>query len=308
MSDQPDNKDVIINKTLRILIQQNDLTPEEVAELRLSHLHLAGKNPSISFTPEGHQEPKVVALDMETHRALVGWLVNRPDATSDFLFPGSGDKALPPDEIRQAVEQAERISPSPESVSEPPKPTTPPEADVPGPARPHIASGSRPVRPLSRPEIGAPPPGVAPTMASFIPPPTAPEEDETVTMPRSPSAPPPPPARPASPPRPPSGPISRPEPAPPAGAAQPAVTSPAKTEDSEAKPDSETTIVGAKMSEIKAKEEEAKAGPPSEKPQEKIMAAPAKKETGVEPLGKPSQAANFGLRWAYPVGRVRKRI
>ncbi|NJN99559.1 MAG: hypothetical protein HC875_38390 [Anaerolineales bacterium] len=92
MSDQTDNKNVIINKTLQILVKHNHLTPAEVAQLRLSHLHLAGKNPSISFTPTNQQEPKVVSLDMETHRALVGWLVNRPDSTSDFCSPVKGTK------------------------------------------------------------------------------------------------------------------------------------------------------------------------------------------------------------------------
>jgi hypothetical protein len=291
MSDQPDSIDLIISRTLSVLIQQNDLTPEEVAQLRLSHLHLAGKNPSISFTPEGHQEPKVVTLDMETHRALVGWLVNRPDSTADFLFLGSGGEPISPEEIHRMVEQAANLSPAPEPVPKPPIPSTPPESDIPEPAEPQVASGSRPVRPLSRPEIGAPPPGVNPTMASFIPPPTAPEEDETIKMSRPTAAPAPsprasvspPPSRPMGASRPPSGPIGRSKPKSPASAAQSATTPPAKTGASEATPDSEATLAGAKKPEKATKEEEVKAGTSPEKPQEKTMVAPAKKETKIEP-------------------------
>ena len=98
---QSTNKDIILNKTLRVLVEQNALTPEEVTQLRLSHLHLAGKTPSISFTPSGSQETKVVTLDMETHRALVSWLVNRPDSTGDFLFPGANEGAMDPAEVRR---------------------------------------------------------------------------------------------------------------------------------------------------------------------------------------------------------------
>lgn len=292
MTDQSDPKNVIIYKTLRVLVQQNNLTPEEVAQLRLSHLHLAGKNPSISFIPEGSQDPKVVALDMETHRALVGWLVNRPDSTGDFLFPGSSDEAMTPAEIRHAVEQAATLAPPPEPVADLPKPSVPPEADMPGPAGPPPPSPSRPVRPLSRPEMGAPPPGAPPAMSSFVPPPTAPEEDIPVNIPLPPSAPKPPaspsspavppaPSRPVAVPRPPSGAMSRPEPPPSAASpAQPVAASTAKEKESEQAAELDQTMAAAKKPEVK---EAAEAVPPAEKPEEKTMVAPAKKPAKVEP-------------------------
>lgn len=292
MSNQSDNKDVIINKTLQTLVQHNRLTPEEVAQLRLSHLHLAGKNPSISFTPEGHQEPKVVVLDMDTHRALVSWLVNRPDSTSDFLFPGSGGEAMSPAEIQHALEQAEASTSAPRPASAPPVPTTPPEAEVPAAEAAPPPSASRPVRPLSRPEMGAPPPGVGAASAAFVPP-TAPEEEEPVSIPLPASAPmssppptppsgPPSPSRPVAPPRPPSGPMSRPEP-PPSAASQ---DQPISTPPGEKEPLEQAAKIDQTM--MAAKKPEAHAVPPLEKPEEQTlvaakMAGSAKKEAKVEP-------------------------
>lgn len=285
MSNQADNKDVIINKTLRSLVQQNHLTPEEVAQLRLSHLHLAGKNPSISFTPEGQQEPKVVVLDMDTHRALVSWLVNRPDSTGDFLFPGSSSEAMSPAEIRHAVEQAEASSSAPGPASASPVPTTPPEAEPPAEVPPP-ATASRPVRPLSRPEMGAPPPGVGAASAAFVPP-TIPEAEEPVSVPLPASAPnpsaPPSPSRPVAPPRPPSGPMSRPEPPPSAASQdQPSSTLPGKKDTSEQPAEVDQTMLAAKKPGDQGP-------PPFEKSKEQTMeasaktAAPAKKEAKVEP-------------------------
>jgi len=282
MSDQTDNKNVIINKTLQILVEHNHLTPAEIAQLRLSHLHLAGKNPSISFTPAGQQEPKIVNLDMETHRALVGWLVNRPDSTGDFLFPGEGDEAMSVEAIEGLVQQAASAPPSSPSGSDLPKPVVPPEADLPPQPVEPPPSASRPVRPLSRPEMGAPPPGAPPMSAAFTPPPTAPEEEEPVNIPLPSAAPVPPPtrppaSRPVSPPRPPSGPISRPEPPP--SASTPAAAAPSvKPEKAAAPPDLEATLAGAKI------KEEAPAAPPAEKPAEQTMTAPAKKEAKSAPI------------------------
>ena len=96
--------EVTLSKTLQVLVQQVGLSPAEVAQLRLSHLHLAGKNPNISFTPEGSDRPKTVELSLDAHRALVGWLVARPDSKGDFIFPGQGDEPLEPQEIQRLVE------------------------------------------------------------------------------------------------------------------------------------------------------------------------------------------------------------
>ena len=88
------NKELIRNATLRALVRHIGLTPQEVAELRLSNLHLAGKSPTITFTPAHSADPKTVTLDLDAHRALVGWLVARPDSTGDYLFPGQDDLPL----------------------------------------------------------------------------------------------------------------------------------------------------------------------------------------------------------------------
>lgn len=281
MSNQADNKNVIINKTLQVLVKHNHLTPAEVAQLRLPHLHLAGKNPTISFTPAGQQEPKIVTLDMETHRALVGWLVNRPDSTGDFLFPGEGDEAMSLETIQGLLQQAESVTPPPPAGPDLPKPAVPPEADLPAPAEPPL-SASRPVRPLSRPEMGTPPPGAAPIGAAFVPPPGGPEEEEPVNIPLPSAAPVPPPTRPpasqpVSPPRPPAEPISRPEPPPSSPATPP---SPVKTEEAAAVPDLDATLAGAKIKE----ETPVAPPPPVEKTAEQTIAAPAKKEAKSAPV------------------------
>ena len=213
MSEQS-NKEAILNKTLQVLVRQVGLTPEEIAELRLPHLHLAGKNPNITFTPTGRDSVKTINLDLEAHRAMVGWLVARPDAINDFLFPGDEGRGMDPGQIRQALEKAEQSKPSRQTI-----PPAPPEADEP-PASPDIkVTNSRPVPPLSAPEIGAPPPGIKATFISKFgpPPPTAPEDDKPVNIPLSTSTSKPTP-RPLSkstpPPTPTPIPISTPRPAP----------------------------------------------------------------------------------------------
>lgn len=174
MNEQP-AKETVLRKTLRVLVQQMGLTPEEVTQLRLSHLHLAGKNPSISFTDPVNHEPKTIGLDLEAHRALVRWLVLRPDSVGDFLFPGNGAEAMDPAEIKQAIAVDES---EPVAVSE----ATPPlPSDSPRPSEAKTASNSRPVPPLSRPETGTPPVGLKTSPPPFgSPPATAPEAEEPV--------------------------------------------------------------------------------------------------------------------------------
>ncbi len=203
-------RDTVLQKTLQVLVGKVGLTPVEAAQLRLSHLHLAGKNPNISFTPAEGEPAKTVELDLEAHRALVGWLVARPDSKSDFLFPGSGEAAMAPAEIEQALEG--RPATEPARPSKPPvdRPPVSPEATVasnsrpaPSPARPMAPPApsrpmpplSRPEPPPSRPELGGPPVGPAPAAAAFrspAPPPAPPEVDQSVNIPLPTSAPKPP--------------------------------------------------------------------------------------------------------------------
>ena len=182
MTEQP-NKDDVLKKTLQVLVWHLGLSPQEVAGLRLSHLHLAGKNPQISFTPAEGKEPKTVDLDLEVHRALVSWLVIRPDSTGDFIFPGHDAEQLDTAEI-------ERLAPAgapPDremSQARPEKSVPEPKAETPQEERVSRPPPSRPVTLPSRPEMGAPPPGAGsgPKTAGFRPPLTAPEANEQVNI------------------------------------------------------------------------------------------------------------------------------
>ena len=124
MSEQP-STEAIRNKTLHILVRLIGLTPEEVALLRLTHLRLAGKSPNISFSTSEHSRPKVIELDLDAHRALVSWLVARPDAMSDFLFPGEGEASLEPAEIRQAIQEIDAANQTTTPISQTGSPTRP---------------------------------------------------------------------------------------------------------------------------------------------------------------------------------------
>lgn len=271
-------KNIILGKTLHTLVEKHGLTLAEVAQIRLSHLFLAGKNPSINFTPEGSQESKVVTLDMETHRALVNWLVNRPDSVSDLLFPGQGTEAMSQAEIQEAIAQVEELPVQNEpSMPEMPKPAVMPEVDAPPPGS-RTDSSSRPVGPFSRPETGGPPPGIEAAKAPFTPPPMAPEEGTMVGVPRSTSGPKPPPVPPARPVAPPPRP---PEPLVAPVSPSKAVPVPKKEEPAQP-PAPDQTMISAAKPEVK-KEEETKADRPAAKPVEK-------EEKQVPPLPKKEPA------------------
>ena len=185
-------KETIRNQTIHTLVRQVGLTPQEVAQLRLSHLHLAGKKPNLSFTPPGSAEPKTIDLNLDAHRALVGWLVARPDSAGDFLFPGQGDQPLAESEVQQLLENIEHPAPPPVEKPTPPKPSSTKQM-------PPAPGSSKPMPPPSAPELGAPPPGFGGRMSHFGPLPTsAPEAGEPVNM-SLPTSSPKPPSRPPEP-------------------------------------------------------------------------------------------------------------
>jgi hypothetical protein len=169
-------KQTIRNTTLQTLVKQTGLTSKEIAQLRLSDLHLAGKKPNITFSAVGSNEPKSVELDLEAHRALVGWLVARPDSASDFLFPGQGAEPMAWQEIQQLVDQADTTPAAPPPQPEPPesKPKTPVK---PGSVGKPQSGPPKPTPPRSAPELGAPPPGMMGGREPIFqsPPTTAPE-------------------------------------------------------------------------------------------------------------------------------------
>ncbi len=196
------SKEAILQKTLYVLVRRVGLTPKEASMLRLSDLHLAGKNPNITYTSAKDDSPKTVELDLETHRALVGWLVVRPDSASELLFLGD-DYSDPMDvlEIEQAIEAFEQVDLDLESKPVKPdateaslEPETPPADEDPpvesATGGASIANSAEPdslpaksrssTPPLSTPEMGAPPPGfeaARPLTSVPRPPPSAPEED-----------------------------------------------------------------------------------------------------------------------------------
>lgn len=169
MDKQPSSVE-ILKKTLRTLASHTPLLPEEVAQLRLADLHLAGKSPHISFSPAGSDQTRKIELDLDVHRALVGWLVARPDSVTDLLFPGDESDGLTADYIEAVVG----------TVHAAPKPATdtpePPAADEtmfssPRPGPPVWPPAAPP--PQSMPEMDRPPEG--PPRPFSRPPTTAPE-------------------------------------------------------------------------------------------------------------------------------------
>ncbi len=193
MEDQQ-SKEEVLSKTLYILVEYVGLEPEQVAALRLPDLHLAGKNPSLSVSTGG--QPKTVELDLEAHRALVGWLVARPDSVGDYLFPGADAGGMEPRDIRQAVKLAEKsgsglpVKPMQSKSSAPPPPAPAPQGDAPhkmpegdetmvsppkpGPGQPFPARPAPAAPPPSNPEGGPPLRGAPPF--SPPPPPSRPPE------------------------------------------------------------------------------------------------------------------------------------
>lgn len=162
--------------TLQKLAHQTNLTVPEIVGLRLADLHLAGKNPHLQFTPAGQPDAKTVPLNSELHRLLVNWLVNRPDSTSDFLFPGEHQGAMDVAQLQTIVDAGA------DHQSRPVNFTADRQADQPTPTY------SRSVRPLSRPEIGVPPPGVNYSRPVAIRPVSVPEAESKPVNP-SPAAP-----------------------------------------------------------------------------------------------------------------------
>lgn len=84
---------------MRVLSGRLGLTPQQISALRLSQVHLATRSLSVEpdeFAPESDPDvqPRVHTLDGETQRALIAWLVTRPDGPNDHLFPGEGLQGL----------------------------------------------------------------------------------------------------------------------------------------------------------------------------------------------------------------------
>ena len=93
---------------LRALSNRVGLTPQQIAALRLNHVHLASSSLVVEpdeFTADVGAETvsQTYTLDSETQRALIAWLVVRPDGPNDHLIPGEGMQGLDVTVIEQAL-------------------------------------------------------------------------------------------------------------------------------------------------------------------------------------------------------------
>lgn len=104
------------DEALRALITHGGLNPEQVSALKLSQVHLATGTLVVDpdeFDPssEPDEKPFDLQLDERMQRALIAWLVMRPDGPNDHLFPGTGLSGLDVDTITQAIEAKESAEP-----------------------------------------------------------------------------------------------------------------------------------------------------------------------------------------------------
>lgn len=108
------------DEALRALLSNSGLTPDQVATLKLSQVHLASS--TLLFEPDefdlaaAGQPPTRIKLDDTTQRALIAWLVVRPDSPNSHLFPGDGMEGLDVKTISQVLAAAK-----PAEVPPPPK-------------------------------------------------------------------------------------------------------------------------------------------------------------------------------------------
>lgn len=96
------------DEALRALVTQGGLTSEQVSELKLSQVHLSTSTLVIEpdeFDPAtaATERPINLKLDDAMRRALIAWLVVRPDGPNQHLFPGTGGSGLDVGSINQVI-------------------------------------------------------------------------------------------------------------------------------------------------------------------------------------------------------------
>ncbi len=135
------------DEALRALLLRGGLTPDQVSGLRLNQVHLATGTlviePDQFALSSPAEQPVKLKLDGETRRALIAWLVVRPDSSNDHLFPGEGQEGLDVAAIRQVAAAKPAESPRTAAAT--------------GPATPSAAERERPVG-LPEPIVKRPPP------------------------------------------------------------------------------------------------------------------------------------------------------
>ena len=108
---------------LRALVSGEGLTLEQVSAIKLDQVHLASSTLMIepdefASTGEADQEPIIVNLEGETQRAIIAWLVARPDGPNDHLFPGDDLGGLDAETIVRATTAEEPQSTADTFLSE----------------------------------------------------------------------------------------------------------------------------------------------------------------------------------------------
>ena len=157
------------DEALRVLAR-GGLTPAQVSTLKLNEVHLATgtlvmEPDEFDTSASAGERSASLKLDAEMQRALIAWLVVRPDGPNDHLFPGEGTAGLDVGSIEQVVA--------------PKKPAEAPKAPEP------VDTGTPKEKPEKLPEsISLGPPGlrkeeVPPTP----PPPVTPQREEPEAVP-----------------------------------------------------------------------------------------------------------------------------
>ena len=107
------------DEAIRALASRGGLTPDQISELKLSQVHLT--TGTLVVQPKESapaDQPATLKLDSAMHRAVIAWLVVRPDSSNDHLFPGAGLAGLDTTIIREVVAAA--------AAAKPPTPAPPP--------------------------------------------------------------------------------------------------------------------------------------------------------------------------------------
>jgi hypothetical protein len=199
------------DEAIRALASRGGLTPDQISELKLSQVHLT--TGTLVVKPKESapaDQPATLKLDGNTHRAIIAWLVVRPDSSNDHLFPAAGLAGLDAAIIREVVATAEpakaagvakpstpAASPSgaqvgkPAGAAKPPTPAPPAGKPAGAPKAPPSAPppGARTGKPVGLPEAIAKKPSSRPAEQPAPPLAAHPEKRE---IPKPPSPPPPP--------------------------------------------------------------------------------------------------------------------
>lgn len=159
----------IHDAALHAVVKRAGLRETEALALTLKDLHLGGKDPRLEVWDEDLEHHQVVPLDDVTQRALVDWLLLRPDSPSTLLFGDEEGRPLTEAEARRRIARLDRRQASQPRPPHTKIPTLSPDeiqaehlpdldaAPSAGPPAPPFS----PRPPRGRPEPASPPPAEA---------------------------------------------------------------------------------------------------------------------------------------------------